>query len=212
MFFFFCFFKHYFDTKQTSLFSLSRSITANPAQTTLRVNTLAIRREELHAKLQEFLSSKESTSKYKVEAGIFPDELVIRSNPPHDLSFLSDTPQVIVDPACARAVLRGADVFFPGVSIFFEPIFPKNYCFLKCSLLSSPPPTFCICKGVIGCEREVSVGKKVIVVCDLKKNARKGWVKPLPLLLGKETEGNPGLCVGIGISKLNRDDVNKVFL
>lgn len=98
------------DTDELS--ALSRALTRPPLQTTVRVNTLRTTREELKRELQAVLSARGGMS---VEDGFLPDMLVVRSPPPAPLRVAPGTPQVVVDAGCARAVMRGADVFYPGV-------------------------------------------------------------------------------------------------
>ena len=89
---------------------ISRSLPLPPRFTTLRVNTLHSTRELVMLNLKSLLP----TDKFSVSPHPkLSDALIITgSSSLLDSSFL---PRVVVDRKCGKAVLRGADVFSPGI-------------------------------------------------------------------------------------------------
>lgn len=94
-----------------------------PAYTIVRVNTLQHHRQDIKQQLQEILHKKYELKKQPTpiieDHPLLADTLVIPSNTSHTNPHESDVSpapnEVVVDMLCAVAVLRGADIFAPGV-------------------------------------------------------------------------------------------------
>ncbi|XP_032234165.1 tRNA (cytosine(72)-C(5))-methyltransferase NSUN6 isoform X1 [Nematostella vectensis] len=89
-----------------------------PLFTTVRVNTLLVTISEAKEQLEQALlkqySERERPCLEVTVHHSLPDVLVIKGSGPH-LDLPKHTKQIIVDTHCGTAVLRGADVFAPGV-------------------------------------------------------------------------------------------------
>jgi SAM-dependent methyltransferase len=88
-----------------------------PTQTTIRVNTFACDRAALVAELNAALAADAAacgTVRFEAAAHpVVPDALTIEVTGPHAVPELER--KALVDVGCAEAVLRGADIFAPGV-------------------------------------------------------------------------------------------------
>jgi 16S rRNA C967 or C1407 C5-methylase (RsmB/RsmF family) len=85
-----------------------------PSQTTIRVNTFAIERQELARVLNKQLAESADGGRFVSRPHpTVPDALAIDVSGPHDIAELER--KVLIDIGCAEAVLRGADIFAPGL-------------------------------------------------------------------------------------------------
>lgn len=89
-----------------------------PTLTTLRVNTLVTSRDALLAELNGLLAEKAAaeggSERFVAEPHpSVPDAITITVSGPHAIDELSH--KALIDIGCAEAVLRGADVFAPGL-------------------------------------------------------------------------------------------------
>lgn len=92
---------------------LEAALLTPPSTTCVRVNTLAASAEEVRAVLEELAGAGTVVS---CAADGLPEALLVRGagQRPVDLSLACGR-EVAVNRRCAEAVLRGADVFVPGV-------------------------------------------------------------------------------------------------
>ena len=79
-----------------------------PAMTTLRVNTAVVSRDQCLEALQAHLAPQVVQAHPSL-----PDVLVIAGSGPHEQPLLARV--IAVNRACAEAVLRGSDVYAPGI-------------------------------------------------------------------------------------------------
>ncbi|XP_054768066.2 tRNA (cytosine(72)-C(5))-methyltransferase NSUN6-like [Lytechinus pictus] len=90
-----------------------------PAYTIVRVNELLSHRDEVQQLLQERINKQYEQKRVKPPAVIphplLRDVLVIPSGHRDDPEVKPESIEVIVDLACGMAVLRGAEIFAPGV-------------------------------------------------------------------------------------------------
>ncbi|XP_072029543.1 uncharacterized protein [Amphiura filiformis] len=114
--------KCHLSTSKSSSKSLEELLTIlsrPPAYTVLRVNTLYYDRQEVKQQLQQVLSKQYENRKHSVptveEHNELSDTLIIPSQNVDSNDVIPVSSEVIVDSLCAVAVLRGADIFAPGV-------------------------------------------------------------------------------------------------
>ena len=96
--------------------ALLRLMRCPPSLTTLRVNTLRSTRDAALAQLRAELEARgESAAAASCTPhAALPDMITIDCTGPHDLDIEQEA-VVVVDRACGEALMRGADVFAPGV-------------------------------------------------------------------------------------------------
>eukprot|EP00057_Strongylocentrotus_purpuratus_P011426 XP_011665900.1 PREDICTED: LOW QUALITY PROTEIN: putative methyltransferase NSUN6 [Strongylocentrotus purpuratus] len=108
------------ETKGNWFSQLLKTLPIPPAYTIVRVNDLSSDREEVHQLLQKHINKQYEHKPFApptvVPHPLLRDVLVIPSGHQRDDAELKpDSKEVIVDLACGMAVLRGAEVFAPGV-------------------------------------------------------------------------------------------------
>lgn len=85
-----------------------------PLTTTIRVNTLRGTRDEVIEVLKKLLYPRYSVEPC-TDPGL-PDLVLVKSSSPRSV-VSPGNPEVLVDTACAEAVLRGAEIFTPGSNL-----------------------------------------------------------------------------------------------
>jgi len=104
------FLESYYSTQH--LQSILRSLNRPPKETTLRVNLLKGQKQEVKDLLKHHLKGTQYEDSV-FEHALLEDCLVIPCTGPNPIS--TKYPEIIVDCKCGEAVLRGADIFTPGV-------------------------------------------------------------------------------------------------
>ncbi|XP_006818815.1 tRNA (cytosine(72)-C(5))-methyltransferase NSUN6-like [Saccoglossus kowalevskii] len=103
------------DTRFTDLLS---KLSTPPCNTVARVNTLHYTREDVRQQLQQVVAEQYQQKCYDCPVvephPVLGDTLVILSDGPN-VDMQRHDKEVIVSALCGNAVLRGADVFIPGI-------------------------------------------------------------------------------------------------
>ena len=102
-----------FPVEQEKLISSSKSLALAPSETVIRINTLLATPEDAIDNLKSLIKAEESYDFNITQNSEFRYVLHVPAKGPFCVEVKSR--RVIVSKDCARAVLRGAPVFAPGV-------------------------------------------------------------------------------------------------
>lgn len=95
--------------------SMLHHLSSAPKITTIRANTSLISSHDACAKLEDYLKSLQTDSKYIVSVHPLLKDILLVVNTSAQKELKHHEKHVIVDTSCGAAILRGSDVFAPGV-------------------------------------------------------------------------------------------------